>query len=213
MSECSEISINKDPLSQGIRPLTEEQKALVAKHFYLIELVARGWVKSGLNWSDLIEAGQFGLMSASQYYLPEKGDFQVFARICIRRAMWNLCKKTRKNRTISLDAPLEDGNSTSLRDIIEDESALSANELAQILSDKKMIIEVNQILSSPLNMENRKIIQYLFGFDEKGVSKSPLDTVAKKLKVRRKTVEYRRRKILQKIRAVLNRDNLKRIKL
>lgn len=97
--------------------LTEEQRRTVEANMGLVYHVVYGMINSGRLReglkNDAVQEGMLGLMNASVYYEPEKGNaFSTLAVSCIRQKVAGLMRKEyyRENRAaFSLDEAVGDG--------------------------------------------------------------------------------------------------------
>lgn len=113
--------------------LAEEH--LIRRFEGLVYERTRPYFLPGAEKDDLLQEGMLGFCEAIYAYDAEKCDsFSAFASICITREVLSAVKKYNRqkhlmlNSSISLDAPVDDTEDTSLMGLIEDEAAPDMEE-------------------------------------------------------------------------------------
>ena len=107
----------------------DEQKDLVAKHLWLVPVLARQFPTDSLPWDDIIQEGNLGMIHAAGKFKPELGiQFSTYAGhwICcyIRRALY-------RNRTVQIPEWAIFERAKVLRALDDENQSLDLDELAK----------------------------------------------------------------------------------
>jgi RNA polymerase sigma factor (sigma-70 family) len=81
------------------------QDRLVRRHEGLVHFVLRRYVRGGVAYADLLQAGRIGLWQAVLHFDPERGvAFSTYAVVAIQRRMWQAIAQAHRS-TVSFPSP------------------------------------------------------------------------------------------------------------
>lgn len=98
----------------------------VTQYTWLVELIARDYLRPGLEFDDLKQEAYLGLFDAVSYWRPDAGfSFESVARMRIKNALRNYLHTSGVNEpNTSIDEPLNGVDSVdSMHDVLNDEEA------------------------------------------------------------------------------------------
>ena len=196
---CEYQKGNKKALDE----LIENNKGIVIKivnHYYL--------TNKTVEIEDLEQAGYVGLINAAIHYdfnNPKRAKFITFAVCLIEREIKNLLfgrsEKERFNNelyngSISLETPIGDDDSDTIKDFIADKDD-SYYFIEEELWINKLKIDLNECMNKVNTLEEREILQFLFGFNSKPLT---LEEVGNIFNIKGERVRLKKNRAIRKLR-------------
>ena len=81
--------------------------ALIERYKRQVRNQARTLFLIGGDREDLVQEGMLGLFKAIRDYVPEKGSFQAFAKICISRQLYSAIEASNRQKHVPLNSYVE----------------------------------------------------------------------------------------------------------
>lgn len=187
----------------------DARNKVVESHLLYVITLAKPFQTDGLDFLDLIQEGNLGLIEAAERFNPEQGiPFIFFAYYWIRKYISHFVARYRtiivnsrrcKNRPtlVSLDAPLGPDDNYTLEDTLADPD----DEMAEQENTDAICYVITQALKT-LDHREEQIVRYSFGI---GCHPEQDDTIAEKLDYSSERVRQIRDQALRKL---YNRINL-----
>ena len=188
---------------KALDELIENNKGIVIKivnHYYL--------TNKTVEIEDLEQAGYVGLINAAIHYdfnNPKRAKFITFAVCLIEREIKNLLfgrsEKERFNNelyngSISLETPIGDDDSDTIKDFIADKDD-SYYFIEEELWINKLKIDLNECMNKVNTLEEREILQFLFGFNSKPLT---LEEVGNIFNIKGERVRLKKNRAIRKLR-------------
>jgi len=126
-------------------PRTEEEKAL-KKYIRLILLVARKYVRHGVEYEDLISWGTIGLMEAVKHFDPSRStNFKAYAITRVKGRMYEYCISNMTNISVPTHIGKTKVYAERMTRILDQEPYLFANDFmpSDIIQEWEHPEEVN----------------------------------------------------------------------
>lgn len=148
---------------------TEARNQLIEANLLLVVNIARQYLRLGVEWLDLIQEGNIGLIKAVDIFDPTQGNrLSTLAFYWINKQIQRFLKKEQDD-TLSLDMELTDTNEyLQLSDTIEDKSTILGDQTIKhidaVMENEERQRQVCQILSR-LPERERKVIRLLYGMN------------------------------------------------
>lgn len=148
---------------------TEARNQLIEANLLLVVNIARQYLRPGVEWLDLIQEGNIGLIKAVDIFDPTHGNrLSTLAFYWINKQIQRFLEKEQDD-TLSLDMELADTNEyLQLSDTIEDKSTILGDQTIKhidvVMENEERQRQVCQILSR-LPERERKVIRLLYGMN------------------------------------------------
>lgn len=148
---------------------TEARNQLIEANLLLVVNIARQYLRPGVEWLDLIQEGNIGLIKAVDIFDPTHGNrLSTLAFYWINKQIQRFLEKEQDD-TLSLDMELTDTNEyLQLSDTIEDKSTILGDQTIKhidaVMENEERQRQVCQILSRLPECE-RKVIRLLYGMN------------------------------------------------
>lgn len=161
--------------------IEEAQEKLVKHNLRLVVYWAKKYMGLGLDFEDLVQEGNLGLIRASKNYDYTKGKFSMYASYNIRAAILKALDKTGKLETVSLEKKIGNDEDIELGDFLADETVKSVEEeiletttvrnhssMYKNVKEMEVSDSVNQyIFMQLLEGTNHEVIRKNLGISEK----------------------------------------------
>lgn len=148
---------------------TEARNQLIEANLLLVVNITRQYLRPGVEWLDLIQEGNIGLIKAVDIFDPTQGNrLSTLAFYWINKQIQRFLEKEQDD-TLSLDMELADTNEyLQLSDTIEDKSTILGDQTIKhidaVMENEERQRQVCQILSR-LPEHERKVIRLLYGMN------------------------------------------------
>ena len=182
---------------------------LVSDNLNFVKSIANQYHGKGLEFDDLVSEGYMALIQAAQKFDTSRGtQFVSYAAPFIRKAMQqaiekqsgilrvpkSACKTKARpaSSTVSIDAPLGEGNRYTLLDILVNKDALLADEntaFRQMYSDLQTCLQV-------LDEREKEVVEKFYGIGKPHIT---LAEIGEDMGLKRERIRQIRDKALRKI--------------
>jgi len=168
------------------RQILEDE--LARKHFRLVYLVANGYQHSFLGADDLESAASYGLLKAIRSFNPDLGfTFSTYAARVMRAEIWMLYRRTKKAKTVPLDASAFDDNGMTWAEIVGDPDAPEPDEKLILEEFMKALSEINtlsKVERAVLEMRLNQEMTQSETADTLGILQSSVSRIEKRAKLK-----------------------------
>ena len=182
---------------------------LVSDNLNFVKSIANQYHGKGLEFDDLVSEGYMALIQAAQKFDTSRGtQFVSYAAPFIRKAMQQAIEKQSgilrvpksayktkarpASSTVSIDAPLGEGNRYTLLDILVNKDALLADEntaFRQMYSDLQTCLQV-------LDEREKEVVEKFYGIGKPHIT---LAEIGEDMGLKRERIRQIRDKALRKI--------------
>ncbi|MBR6711515.1 MAG: sigma-70 family RNA polymerase sigma factor [Selenomonadaceae bacterium] len=188
----------------------DAQMDLVNANLRLVVNIARNYTDYGVSFSDLIQEGNIGLMTAAKKFATKGSEsFIEYAEECIEKAIVRGLREMEATAPVSLDTPIDERTYTDKDKFAVEGDFIEGLTLADLVEDSKTpthfdhlnYLQMNELLGEVLNTltpHERKVLSLRFGLED-GKSRTT-DEVAKMFKVSGDSVRTVEAKALRKLR-------------
>lgn len=193
-----------------------ERNALVMEHQQTVRIIAAKYLKTGVDFDDLVAAGQLGLIRAAEVWPPDTGEFDSYACESIKGTILKLVRETTCAVTISSVAIgavrgyrpalkpelMEAAHRALAAERCNYEVALDSHHMSSAHAGPKQVDDRDEVdfLLRDLPEQEANVLRLRYGLD--GGGERTQVEIARSLGVSRDIVGYRERQAVKRLRAM-----------
>lgn len=153
---------------------------------------------------EILDVLFIGYTKALNMYDPSKGSFSTVAFICMQQMYWNWCTASRYQvrnpgtTLVSLDAYVDDEESTTLLDMIPDDKVDVESEIYDKLIKESVDLVARDIL-------NDKEYSVYIDYFKNGLD---ISQIARKIHISKQAVNLRKNNVIKKLLKYFKKDNV-----